>query len=85
MQIGDKVNLDDPKTGTFWNVTRELFNVDFRIKFTTNDQDDQTKWNLALASGDLPDFCEYIPMISYRADASGQPARGHYRRLERRR
>lgn len=53
---------DDFDNNPWSRMIKELFNIEYRTAWTwsTNDEANQ-KYNLAMASGDMPDFCETIP------------------------
>ncbi|MCL5997312.1 MAG: hypothetical protein M1546_14835 [Chloroflexi bacterium] len=60
VELGDKIS-DDPKDSPMVQISKELFGLDFQTKFSGGGDDWTTKWTLAIASGDLPDFMEDFP------------------------
>jgi len=65
VEIGDTAVNDDTKTSPFWQVNMELFKIDWQVAFTATAGDLGTKYNLAMASGELPDWMEEIPQATY--------------------
>jgi len=65
VEIGDVGISDDTKTSPFWQVSMELFKTDWRVAWTATAGDMGTKYNLAMASGELPDWMEEIPQATY--------------------
>jgi hypothetical protein len=55
VEVGDELVNDDPETSPFWQISRELFNIDWKVAWTATAEDLSTKYNLAMASGELPD------------------------------
>lgn len=65
VEIGDEGISDDTATSPFWQVSMELFKIDWQVAFTATAGDLGTKYNLAMASGELPDWMEEIPQAAY--------------------
>jgi len=65
VEVGDELVNDDPETSPFWQISMELFNIDWQVAWTATAEDMTTKYNLAMASGDLPDWMEEIPQTVY--------------------
>jgi len=51
VELGDKFS-NDSKDSPMVQISKELFGLDFKLKFSGGGDDWSTKWNLALASGD---------------------------------
>jgi len=65
VEIGDTGVNDDPKTSRPWNINMELFKIDWRVAWTAVAADLGTKYSLAMASGQLPDWMEDLPQSTY--------------------
>ena len=57
---GDSLNDNN-----FTRLTRLLFGIQWKVKWTWTGNNAEQKYNLALASGDLPDFMSYLPLTVY--------------------
>lgn len=52
---------DDIDNNPFTRMAKTLFGIDWKVKWTAPGwEDDQTKWNLAVAANDIPDVGTYI-------------------------
>jgi len=65
VETGDVGVSDDTATSPYWQVSMELFKVDWQVAWTAVAADLGTKYNLAMASGELPDWMEEIPQSTY--------------------
>jgi putative aldouronate transport system substrate-binding protein len=65
VEIGDTGVNDDAKASPMWNVNMELFKIDWKVAWTAVAADMGTKYSLAMASGQLPDWMEEIPQATY--------------------
>lgn len=65
VEVGDELVNDETATSPFWQISMELFNIDWQVAWTATAEDMTTKYNLAMASGDLPDWMEEIPLSTY--------------------
>jgi putative aldouronate transport system substrate-binding protein len=65
VEVGDELVNDDPDTSPFWQISMELFNIDWQVAWTATAADMSTKYNLSMASGELPDWMEEIPQDVY--------------------
>ena len=65
VEIGDVGVNDDAKTSPMWKINMELFKIDWQVAWTAVAADLGTKYSLAMASGQLPDWMEEIPQSAY--------------------
>ncbi|MEP7359686.1 MAG: hypothetical protein ABI847_20710, partial [Anaerolineales bacterium] len=65
VEIGDVGVNDDAKASPMWQVNMELFKIDWQVAWTAVAADMGTKYSLAMASGELPDWMEEIPQSAY--------------------
>jgi len=65
VEIGDVGVNDDAKASPMWNINMELFKQDWRVAWTAVAADLGTKYSLAMASGQLPDWMEELPQSVY--------------------
>ena len=65
VEVGDELISDETETSPFWQISMELFNIDWQVAWTATAEDMSTKYNLAMASGEMPDWMEEIPQTVY--------------------
>jgi putative aldouronate transport system substrate-binding protein len=65
VEIADTGISDDTTKSPYWQVSMELFKIDWQVVLTATAGDLGTKYNLAMASGELPDWIEEIPQATY--------------------
>jgi putative aldouronate transport system substrate-binding protein len=65
VEVGDELVNDETDTSPFWQISMELFNIDWQVAWTATAEDMSTKYNLAMASGELPDWMEETPLDVY--------------------
>jgi putative aldouronate transport system substrate-binding protein len=65
VEISDQGISDDTAKSPFWQTSMELFKIDWQVALTATAGDLGTKYNLAMASGELPDWMEEIPQTTY--------------------
>jgi putative aldouronate transport system substrate-binding protein len=61
----DMLLSEETDTSPYWQVSMELFNINWQLAWTAVADDLPTKYNLGQAAGDLPDWMEEIPLATY--------------------
>jgi putative aldouronate transport system substrate-binding protein len=65
VEVGDELISDETATSPFWQIGMELFNIDWQVAWSATAEDMNTKYSLAMASGELTDWMEEIPQTVY--------------------